>query len=147
MSNQPKTSDEILLDEIKKELTGKISGKKALGFSDAINGVHEDESYFFCDAGAILRVLRGPLQGDEYPAVVELYDLEGNQINKHMKIHEPAVYFSHRYTGEISNGRFFQLTERPSFIAQRNNTFRDEIMSDAKDRDARLAAIGAIYDN
>jgi hypothetical protein len=108
--------------------------KPPFDFFSAIDSVHEDETYFLCTGGAVLRVLRGPATGGPgldagYAAVLEFYSFDGTLMDRHQKRFEPSGMFALHYTEEVVRSQFYKLSRRPSFVPPPNTSYRTAMSS------------------
>jgi hypothetical protein len=108
-------------DRVRDEILALATGR-ATSFSQVIGLTDVEESYFFSDAGVIIRVLRAPgTIAATTPSHLQIYDLNGVQLGAHTKVLETSnSFFMRKFSPQFNRSECYELAERPSFIAKPN---------------------------
>jgi hypothetical protein len=108
-------------DRVRDEILALATGR-ATSFSQVIGLTGARESYFFSDAGVIIRVLRAPgTIAATTPCHLQIYDLNGVQLGAHTKVVETSnSFFLRKFTSQFNRSECYELSQRPSFIATPN---------------------------
>jgi len=111
------------------ELKGKLTGK-VFSFGDLSAASVAREQYLVCDAGSVLRILRGPSDGlsegrRNHMLVFQFFDFSGQLITSKIKQWESMGAFAGLFGSKITSSSFLEILDRPSFIPPQDTVFTD----------------------
>jgi hypothetical protein len=130
------------VSEIKHLATGKVIPFSSLIDSDS----GERETYYAAAPLAfIVRVLRSEkLHAGARPALVQFYDFGGGKLGEWTRYVESVGAFCTIFSQDVSDGKLFKLSRKPSFIPAHNVTSFSQIIP--RSRMSSTGILGIISD-